>query len=58
MYNYQYKVYYFFLLYGVEHEDLGQVNDEILQLEDLVKLTELHAKGGVVQAILLQKILT
>ena len=44
----------FFLLYGVEHEDLDQVNDEVLGLEDLVKPPEFHANGAVVQAILLQ----
>ena len=58
MYKYQYKVYYFFLLYGVEHEDLGQIIDEDLQQEDLVKTPELYANGAVVQAIRLRKILT
>ena len=45
---------YFFLLYEVELEELGLVNNEVLRLEDLVKPTELHANGAVVQAILLQ----
>ena len=58
MYKYKYKVNYCFLLYEVKHEDLGQVNDEELQQEDLVKPPEFHANGGVVQAILLRRILT
>ena len=44
----------FFLLYKVEHEDHGQIIDEDLQQEELVKPPELYANGAVVQAILLQ----
>ena len=42
----------------MELEELGQVEDEVIRLEDLVKPPELYANGAVVQAILLRKILT
>ena len=47
----------FFLLYEAELEELGQVEDEVFQLEELVKPPEFYGNGAVVQEIL-RKILT
>jgi hypothetical protein len=51
-------LYYFFLLYEAELEELGQVEDEVIQQEGFVKPPEFYANGAVVQAIILRKIIT